>query len=224
MNLLLTGATGMVGEGVLLTCLADPRVTGVTVVVRRPTGMRHAKLRELIAPDFRDLSGIDAQLAGFDGCLYCAGISSRGLSEAEYTQITFDTPLRFAEAVLRHNPGMTFVHVSGAHTDGTGQGRVMWARVKGRAENALSRLPFKAVYHVRPGLMKPLPGQQRVPGLYRAIQALYPLMALLFPGMTLGELGQVMLRCVEAGAPKPVLEVADMRALLGDTATTATSR
>lgn len=218
MKVILTGATGMVGEGVLLECLDNPVVERVLSVSRRPCGRTHEKLAELLAPDFRNLTSVEAELTGYDACFYCAGISSVGLKEAEYTAITYDTPVAFASTLARLNPGMTLVHVSGAHTDGTEQGKVMWARVKGRAENALLRLPFKAVYNFRPSLMGPTPGQERVKGGYTLIRILYPIAALVFPGMPLRDVARAMIQAVRAGAPKGVLEVADIRALAAQNA------
>ena len=213
MKIIITGATGMVGEGVLLECLDNPAVTRVMVVGRRSCGHTHAKLTECLVPDFRDIASVESQLSGYDGCFYCAGASSVGLKEPEYTTITYETPLRFAEALLRLNPGMVLVHVSGAHTDGTEQGKIMWARVKGKAENALARLPFKAVYNFRPSLMKPTPGQKHIKRAYKPIKVLYPLFNLFFPGITLSNVGRAMIRCVQAGAPKTVLEAKDIQAL-----------
>ena len=161
MKVILTGATGMVGEGVLLECLENSAVERVLSVSRRSCGRAHPKLKELLVPDFRDLSGVEAELSGHDACFYCAGVSSVGLKEPEYTVITYDTPLAFAATLLRLNPGMTLVHVSGSHTDSTEQGKVMWARVKGKAENALLRMPFKGVYNFRPSLMKPTRAEER---------------------------------------------------------------
>jgi len=213
MKVILTGATGMVGEGVLLECLESPEVEQVLSISRRSSGRSHPKLRELLVPDFRDLSAVEGQLAGYDACFYCAGKSSVGLNETEYSVITYDTPLAFAGVLLKLNPGMTFVHVSGAHTDSSERGKVMWARVKGRAENALLRLPFKAVYNVRPSLMKPTPGQRNVIGGYYLIRILYPILNLVFPGITLAALGRAMINAVRFGAPKGVLEVPDIREL-----------
>ncbi len=156
---------------------------------------------------------MEDELTGCDACFYCAGISSVGLSEAEYTAITYDTPLAFASTLVRLNPGMTLVHVTGSHTDGTEQGKVMWARVKGKAENALSRPPFKAVYHFRPSLMKPTPGQARVKGGYYLVLGLYPLLKLFFPGMPLKDVGRAMINAVRFGASESVLEVPGIRAL-----------
>ncbi len=218
MKVIVTGTTGMVGEGVLLACLADPTIESVLAVSRRSAGHTHPKLRELLVPDFRDVRAVEAELTGYDACFYCAGISSVGMSEADYTAVTYDTPLAFATTLARLNPGMTLVHVSGAHTDGTERGKVMWARVKGRAENALARLPFKAVYNFRPGLMKPVPGQHNVKTSYRVMLVAYPVMNLFFPGMRLEDVARAMVNAARLGAPKAVLEVADMRALAARTA------
>jgi len=211
MNVIVTGATGMVGEGVLLECLENPAVERVLSVSRRPSGYAHPKLTECLVPDFRDLAGVEAQLTGYEACFYCAGASSIGMTEAAYTAITYDTVLDFAQTLARLNPGMVMVHVSGAHTDGTGQGKVMWARVKGRAENALARLPFKAVYNFRPSLMKPAPGQKNIKRSYRVALVLYPLLNLFFPGIPLRRVGLAMINCVRFGAPKGVLEAKDIR-------------
>jgi uncharacterized protein YbjT (DUF2867 family) len=212
-KVIITGATGMVGEGVLLECLSDPAVERVLSVSRRPSGHTHPKLEECLVPDFRELTSAEPQLTGYDACFYCAGVSSVGLQEPEYTRIAYDTPLHFAQTLVRLNPGMVLVHVSGAHTDGSERGKVMWARVKGRAENALMRLPFKAVYNFRPSLMKPAPGQKNLKAGYRAALVFYPLLNLFFPGIPLNDVGRAMLHCVRSGAPKAVLEARDIRAL-----------
>jgi uncharacterized protein YbjT (DUF2867 family) len=213
MKLIITGVTGMVGEGVLLECLENPAVEKVLSVSRKPTDHTHAKLEQLLVPDFQKLEAVEEKLKGYDACFYCAGISSAGMSEADYSVITYDTPLAFATTLARLNPGMVLVHISGAHTDGTEKGRIMWARVKGKAENALMRLPFKGVYNFRPGLMKPKPGQKHVKALFRVALVLAPVMQLFFPALTLAQVGQAMIRCVTSGAPKQVLEVADIAAL-----------
>lgn len=213
MKVILTGATGMVGEAVLLECLDNTAVEKVLSVSRRPSGRSHPKLEELSVPDFRELGSVEGKLTGYDACFYCAGISSVGMTEADYMVVTYDTPLAFASTLVRLNPGMTFVHVSGSHTDGTEQGKVMWARVKGKAENALMRLPFKAVYNFRPSLMKPTPGQKRVKGGYYTVFILYPILNLFLPGMPLVDLARAMINAVRYGAPKNVLEVPDLRAL-----------
>jgi len=213
MKVILTGATGMVGEGVLLECLDNPQVDRVVSVSRKPCGREHPKLSEVVVKDFRELGAVEGQLSGFDACFYCAGISSVGLKEPEYTAISYDTPLSFANTLLRLNPGMTFAHVSGSHTDSSEQGKVMWARVKGKAENALLRLPFKGVYNFRPSLMKPTPGQKNVIGGYWLVKGLFPLLNLVFPGITLSQLGRAMINAARFGAPKGVLEVPDIKAL-----------
>ncbi len=215
LKLIITGTTGMVGEGVLLHCLEDPNVERVLSVSRKSAGRTHPKLTELLIPDFLKLDAVESQLAGYDACFYCAGVSSVGMSEADYTKITYDTPLHFAKVLARINPRMVMVHVSGRSTDSTEQGKVMWARVKGKAENDLMKLPFKGVFNVRPALMKPVAGQTHVKTSFRAVLWLYPVFAALFPGsaMTLNDVGRAMLRCVVAGAPKQVLEVADMQQL-----------
>jgi uncharacterized protein YbjT (DUF2867 family) len=213
MKVIVTGTTGMVGEGVLLTCLQSPEVERVLAVSRRRSGHSHPKLEECVIPDFRKLEGLEQTLSGYDACFYCAGVSSVGMSEADYTTITYETPLRFAERLARLNPNMVLVHVSGAHTDGTEQGKVMWARIKGKAENALVRLPFKSVYNFRPSLMKTVTGQKHVKRVYRMGLVLYPLLNLFLPGLTLADVARAMLNAVRYGAPKSVLEAEDIGVL-----------
>jgi uncharacterized protein YbjT (DUF2867 family) len=213
MKVIITGVTGMVGEGVLLECLANPAVDKVLSVSRKPCGHSHPKLEECLIADFRELGAVEPQLAGYDACFYCAGVSSVGMSEAEYTVATYDTPVAFATTLARLNPDMVLVHVSGARTDGTEQGKVMWARVKGKAENALTRLGIHAVYNFRPGLMKPVPGQKNLKRSYRVMLPLLPVMGLFLKSLTLNEVGEAMIRCVQLRPPKRVLEVPDIEAL-----------
>jgi uncharacterized protein YbjT (DUF2867 family) len=213
MKVIVTGSTGMVGEGVLLECLQNPEVEQVLSISRKPCGHAHPKLTERLVPDFRDLSAIEHELSGYAACFYCAGVSSVGMSEEQYTLVTYDTPLRFAEALLAINPELILTHISGAHTDGTEQGKVMWARVKGRAENALMRLPFKGVYNFRISLTKPTAGQKYVKGGYVLVRVLYPILALVFPGLALRDVARAMLQCVRTGADRRVLEVEHIRAL-----------
>lgn len=213
LKVVLTGATGMVGEGVLLTCLEHPAIEQVLIVNRRPYGgAMHPKLTECIVADFLDLNGVDRQLTGYDACFYCAGVSSVGMSEAEYSRTTYDVAIHFAETVAKLNPQMTFCHVSGSHTDSTEQGRVMWARVKGRAENALMKLRFRNVYNFRPGFMKATAGQQNIKSYYKLIGWMYPFLRVLFPNQvsTLHEVGLAMIHSVLKGYPKAVLEVKDI--------------
>jgi uncharacterized protein YbjT (DUF2867 family) len=219
MNVLLFGATGMVGQGVLREVLLDPRVARVLVVGRTPIGRQDPRLRELVVPNVADLSTIESELAGFDACLFCLGVSSAGMTETRYTQLTYDLTLSVATTLARLNPGMTFVYVSGAGTDSTERGRAMWARVKGRTENALVRLPFKAAYMVRPGLIIPLHGIRSrtgwVQALLTATRPLYPLLKQLGPGAvtTTEQLGRAMLALARQGYSKPVLEMRDINAL-----------
>jgi uncharacterized protein YbjT (DUF2867 family) len=211
MKVIITGATGMVGEGVLLECLANPAVERVLSVSRRTAGHTDPKLTECLVPNFRELSGVEPQLTGYDACFYCAGVSSVGMKEPDYAAITYDTPLHFAQTLARLNPRMVLVHVSGARTDGSEQGKLMWARVKGKAENALARLPFKAVYNFRPSLMKPAPDQRNIKRSYRVALVLYPLLNLFFPGLPLRQVGLAMINCVRFGAPRGVLEAKDIK-------------
>lgn len=212
MRVILTGATGMVGEGVLLACLSDARVEKVLAVTRRPSGHVHPKLEELVVPDFSRLDGVRETLRGYDACFYCAGVSSAGMGEAAYTKVTYDTPLAFAKVLAELNPTLVLCHVSGLGTDGSERGKVMWARVKGKAENALLKLPFKGVYNFRPGLMSPLPGQKHVKTLFKV---LVPILKPFFGRATLSlaQVEDAMVKVVRGGAKKPVLEVADIREL-----------
>jgi uncharacterized protein YbjT (DUF2867 family) len=213
MKVIVTGATGMVGEGVLLECLASSAVEKVLSVSRRSCGHTHPKLEECLVADFRELGAVEPQLAGYDACFYCAGVSSVGMSEADYTVAAYDTPVAFATTLARLNPQMVLTHVTGARTDGTEQGKVMWARVKGKAENALMRLGLRAVYNFRPGLMKPVPGQKNLKRSYRMMLPLLPIAGLFLPALTLGDVGKAMIRCVQDVPPKHVLEIADIAAL-----------
>ena len=212
MKVLLTGATGMVGEGVLLQCLRDPVVTEVCMLNRRPSGRQAPRLREIIVPDFNRIADISAPLHPFDACFFCAGVSSVGMDERSYTAVTHDTTLTVAKVLLGQNPGMVFIYVSGRSTDSTEQGRTMWARVKGRTENDLMALGFKAAYNFRPGLMLPTPGQTQLKTAYKLlIPLLKPFMAR--QALTLTQVGQAMVQAVRQGYPKPILEIEDIRRL-----------
>lgn len=214
-KVIITGATGMVGEGVLLTCLTHPEVVEVLSVSRRFSGITHPKLKECIVSDFLQLDSIKSKLAGYDACFYCAGVSSVGMSEEAYAQVTYTTAIHFAATVQQLNPGMVFTHVSGALTDGSEKGNVMWARVKGRTENALMRLPFKAVYNFRPGLMSPAKGQKHIKTYHKIFLAFKPVVRLLFPKqlLTLEQVAHAMVNAVTKGFEKHVLEIADIRTL-----------
>jgi uncharacterized protein YbjT (DUF2867 family) len=223
-RIILTGATGMVGEGVLFNCLESSAVDQVLMVNRRPYPMQHPKLKELLVPDFFELDAVADQLAGYDACFYCAGISSVGLSEADYTRITYDTTLHFAQVLAHVQPGMVFIYVSGAQTDSTEQGKTMWARVKGRTENALGRLGFRAEYNFRPGFMKAYRGQRNLTFWYYPIAWLYPLARLIAPNWvsTMQQVGNAMIHATRdgvtnGGAPTTTLEVKDINALAKET-------
>ncbi|AKF86156.1 NAD(P)H-binding [Myxococcus fulvus] len=219
MKVVLFGATGMVGQGVLRECLLAPDVEQVLVVVRAPTGRRHEKLREVIHQDFMDYGALEASLQGHDACFFCLGVSSAGMGEQAYSRVTYDVTLAAARVLSRLNPTMTFIYVSGAGTDGTEQGRAMWARVKGRTENALLRLPFRAAYMFRPGFIQPLHGIVSRTRLYRSLYAvlgpLYPVFKRLAPRFvtTTEAVGLAMLEVARSGAPKQVLENDDINAL-----------
>jgi uncharacterized protein YbjT (DUF2867 family) len=211
MRVVIFGATGMVGQGALIECLRDPGVTAVLTVGRTATGRADPKLRELVVPDLLDYSAVEAELVGLDACLFCLGVSSVGMSEADYTRVTHDYALAAARTLLRRNPDLTFVFVSGAGTDSSERGRTMWARVKGRTENDLIALTPRS-YAVRPAYIQPVGGIRSRTRLYRAayvvIAPLYPLLRRLFPGgvTTTETLGRAMITLARSGHPERVLE------------------
>jgi uncharacterized protein YbjT (DUF2867 family) len=219
MRVILFGGTGMVGQGVLRECILDPDVTKVLSVVRSPGGKSHPKLHELVHRDFLDFSNVASELSGYDACFYCLGATSAGKSEAEYTRITYDITVAAGHVLAGMNAGMTFVFVSGAGTDSTEKGRTMWARVKGKAENALFRLPFKAVYAFRPGLIQAMHGVESRTALYRipykVLAPFVPWLRRRFPQAitTTEQIGRAMLVVAKRGAPKQILESADINAL-----------
>lgn len=219
MKIILFGATGMIGQGALRAALADPEVSEVLTVGRSAPTATHAKLTFLEHSDFTDFSSAIPRFAGYDACLFCLGVSSAGMGEEEYTRITYGYTLAAAEAMFKANPKMVFEYISGQSTDATEKGRVMWARVKGRTENALQRVGFERVYNLRPGYIQPLDGiVAKTPG-YRAAYAiggwLFPLWKLLFGEkiLTTRSLGEAMVQIAKTGAPKPVLETAEINAL-----------
>jgi uncharacterized protein YbjT (DUF2867 family) len=219
MRVILFGASGMVGQGVLRECLLDPEVTAVVSIVRSTTGQQHAKLCEIIHKDFFDFSTIESELSGFNACFFCLGVSSAGMSEENYRRITYDITLAAAQTLVKMNPNLTMVFISGAGTDSSERGRAMWARVKGQTENALLRLPFKAAYMFRPGVIVPLHGIKSRTMLYRIpyliLGPVLPLLKRLFPKYvtTTEKLGRAMLTAAKRGAPKPILESADINSL-----------
>ncbi|QKZ15839.1 NAD-dependent epimerase/dehydratase family protein [Spirosoma sp. KUDC1026] len=212
MKIILTGATGFVGEGILLACLDNPQIAEVMLLNRRHYDLTHTKLKECLVPNFMTLEGVMDQLTGYDACFYCAGISSVGLNEDKYTHITYNLTMHVAKTLLALNPSLVFNFVSGSHTDGSEQGRVMWARVKGKTENALMQLPFRAEYNFRPAGMVVYPGQKNAKAIYNLI---IRMLKWLSPRrvVTLQELAQAMINAVRIGNEKRVLEMDDIRAL-----------
>ena len=216
MRAVIFGTTGMVGQGVLRECLIDPSVEAVLTIGRSATGVHNAKLSETVQPDLYHYSGVESHLQGFDACFFCLGVSSAGMSEEQYEKLTYTLTLAAAETLARVNPGMTFVYVSGTGTDSSEKGRVMWARIKGRTENALLRLPFKAAYMFRPGVIQPVHGARSKTAVYRVaytiLGPLIPLLRLLFPRyiLTTEEVGQAMIQVARQGWPRKVLEIGDI--------------
>lgn len=221
MNVLIFGATGMIGRGVLLECLRDSAVDLVVTLGRKPAGSLDGKLREIIHHDFTDYSAMEESLSGFNACFYCLGISSAGMTEADYTRVTFTYTLAVAEPFSRLNPGAKFTFVSGVGTDSSEKGRTMWARVKGRTENALLKLGLDA-YMFRPGFIEPLDGIESRTPLYRKLYAvsrpLFPLLRRAFPNhvLTTRQVGRAMLQVARQGYSRHILDPGDIRAAAGN--------
>jgi uncharacterized protein YbjT (DUF2867 family) len=217
-KVIIFGATGMLGAGTLLECFAEPRVERVLAVVRRRTGAHHPKLEEAVHGDFYDYTPLEHRWAGFDACLFCLGVTSVGMDEAAYRRITFDLTLAAARSMAAANPSMVFCYVSGAGTDSSARGRVMWARVKGETENALLALPFRASYMFRPGYIQPMKGVRSSTRWYQAVYdivgPLYPLLRRVAPGgVTNTEtIGRALIRVAAEGYPTRVLEGRDINA------------
>ena len=216
MNVILFGATGMVGQGVLRECLLDPNVQQILSIVRTPSGQQHPKLHELVHTNFFDYSTIEPQLTGYDACFFSLGVSSAGMDEAKYTHLTYDLTLAAATTLAKLNPQMTFLYVSGAGTDSSERGRIMWGRVKGKTENDLLKLPFRAAYMFRPGFIQPLHGIRSKTKLYQffytALNPILPLLKSAFPKSitTTEELARAMINVARNGYSKPILEVPDI--------------
>jgi len=213
-NVIVFGATGMIGQGVLRECLLAPDVNRVLSIGRSATGVRNAKLQDLVHADLWNYSAIEEQLRGFDACFFCLGVTSAGMSEADYTRVTYGITVAAAETLCRLNPDMTFVFVSGAGADSTEQGRLMWARVKGKTENAILGMPFKGSYVFRPGVVQPMHGERSRTTAYRVLYSvtkpLLPLLKRLLPVVTTEQFGRAMLIVARQGAPKRVLESSDL--------------
>lgn len=210
---IITGATGMVGEGVLRACLVREDVEAVLVITRRSCKITHPKLKEIIHQDFFDLSKIAGELDGYNACYFCLGVTSLGKTEASYKKLTYDLTMAFAKTLCLINQQLCFCYISGKGTDRTEKGAIMWARVKGKTENALDRLPFKKVGCFRPSFIRPTPGNQHTLGFYKYLSWLFPLLRVCFPGSfcRLEELSQAMISCVYQPLDRIVYEVSDIR-------------
>ena len=212
LKVIITGATGMVGEGVLFECLQNPKVSGVLIINRRHYELTHPKLKELIVPDFFHLDQYSESIKDYHACFFCAGVSSLGMKEDKFTHITYDTTISFAKTLLQYNNNFVFTYVSGSHTDSSEKGRLMWARVKGKTENDLAKLPFKGEYNFRPGVMLPFPGQKNWKSAYKFLAEIFKVYS---PRsiLTMQEVGRAMINAAIIGYPKNVLEIRDIRAL-----------
>lgn len=209
---IITGSTGMVGEGVLHECLLHPAVESVLVINRRRCNIQHPKLKEILLGNFFDISRISDQLKGFNACFFCLGVSSVGMNEENYRHLTYDLTLSFANILVSQNPEMTFCYVSGLGTDSTEKGRSMWGRIKGKTENDLMKLPFKNAFMFRPGFIQPTKGLKNTYKIYKVLKPLFPVLKLCFPNyvVKLTEIGLAMINSVMTGYEKQVLEVKDI--------------
>lgn len=212
LRVIITGATGMVGEGVLRESLINPDVEKVLVINRKPCGLSDPRLTEIIHNDFYDITSVEQQMKGYNACFFCLGVSSVGMEKSEYYKITYILTMHFAERMAAMNHDMTFCYISGAGTDSTEKGRINWARVKGKTENDLMKLPFKKVYAFRPGLLFPSKDQKKMHPFYKVLIPLYRFLRAIMPGAlsTLSELGRAMINSVTIGYEKQVLEVRDI--------------
>jgi uncharacterized protein YbjT (DUF2867 family) len=216
MKVIITGTTGMVGEGVLLECLKLPQLTGILSVSRKSCGLTHPKLNEYIVSDFLTIDLNDERLKGYDACFFCAGVSSVGMNEEEYRRITYDTTLHFAKA-LNPNPQMSFMYVSGGGTDTSEKGRMAWARIKGKTENDLMKLPFKQAFGYRIGFLIAAEGQKRVLKYYRYVNWMIPVLKVVAPHMisTMNEVALSMVYAARNGYEKNVIQVKDIKIMAG---------
>jgi uncharacterized protein YbjT (DUF2867 family) len=215
MKIIITGATGMVGEGTLHESVLSPEVEKILVIGRRPCGIIHAKMEELILADFVNPGHALDDVKGYDACFFCLGISSVGLDKPTYETMTHTLTLNFAKAIMPNNPGMSFLYISGAGTDSSEKGRIHWARVKGKTENDLLKLGFKSAYALRPGYMHPTPGLKNTNKWAKYVTWMYPIAKIIAPRhiMTLGEVGRAMIELARVGYSKKVLEAPDILTL-----------
>jgi uncharacterized protein YbjT (DUF2867 family) len=212
MKVIVTGASGMVGEGVMLECLSNPAVTEVLVIGRKHCGTTHPKLKEILHPDFFDLSHIENQLAGYDACFFCLGVSSVGMKEEEFTKYTYTLTTHFAEKLAKYSPQAVLCYISGAGTRSDEKG-AMWARVKGKTENDLMKLPLRGVYAFRPGFMKITVGQKNALAAYKYFSWMYPIVRPLGMATTIQEVGKAMIAAATKGYPTKVIEIKDILVL-----------
>jgi uncharacterized protein YbjT (DUF2867 family) len=217
-RVIITGVTGMVGEGVLHECLLSPDVEKVLVVSRRPGGISHPKLSEIIHEDFFNLTGIESALSGYNACFFCLGVSSVGMKKEEYEKKTYDLTMNFAKTVAKVNSDFQFCYISGAGTDSTEKGRSNWARVKGKTENDLQKLGFRKTWLFRPGILKPTKGLKNTLGFYKWAGWLIPVFEMLMPSSvtSLAQLGQAMIGVVLRGYTKNIIEVRDIKQIIRD--------
>lgn len=215
LRIILTGATGMVGEGVLHECLENEDVESVLIIGRRTAGISHPKVKEIVHPALYDLSSIESQLEGYNACLFCLGTSSVGKKEPSFTKITYELTIGFAKTLSKQNLKLVFCYISGAGTDSTEKGRLMWARVKGKTENDLMKLPFKAVYNFRPGILSPTKGLKNTLGFYKWLGWMIPLVKAISPKSisSLKQLGRAMIAVCKNGYEKNIIEVSDIKKL-----------
>ena len=209
---ILTGSTGMVGEGVLLECLLHKDVDRILLVSRRPSGISHPKIKEIIVPDFFDLASVEKEFSGYNACFFCLGVSSVGMNRERYYKSTYTLTMNFADLLSKRNPDMVFCYISGAGTDTTEKGIMAWARVKGKTENDLMKLPFKAVYNFRPGVLQPTRGQKNTIRIYKYLSWMIPVIRLIAPKhiSTLKELGLAMINVVRLSYPNRIIEVKEI--------------
>lgn len=211
MKIIITGATGMIGEGVLIECLKNPEITEVLSVSRKPSGITHLKLKEYIVSDFLSLKENDQTLQGYDACFFCAGVSSLGMSKVDYEKNTYHTTLQFARS-LNPNPNLTFIYISGGGTDSTEKGKIHWARVKGKTENELMKLPFKQAFGFRIGVVKATEGQKHILKFYKYLSWLFPIMKIFFPSAynTMNQIAKAMIYISKNGYDRNIIFVKDI--------------
>jgi len=217
-KVIITGSTGMVGEGVVHECLKSPLISEVLIINRRASGCSNPKLKEIIHGDFHDLAPVADQLKGYDACFFCLGVSSVGMKKELYRKMTYDLTMHFAQTVSSLNPSMVFCYVSGAGTDNTEKGWLSWARVKGKVENDLMRLPFKSVYNFRPAMIEPTPGLSNTISIYKTFSWIVPFFNRFFPKSIcrLEQVGKAMINALAKGYSKHTLEVEDIKKLAVD--------